>query len=246
VSARRAGEGILSATVVALIGIAILVALGTWQHDRLVWKEGLIASLDERLAAEPAPLPGAGIWPQLTPADEFRRVTATVDFLHDREALVYTTGSSLRRDISGPGYWVFVPARLGDGAVVMVDRGFVPESKRDRATRRDGDIVGPVAITGVMRWPERAGLFTPAADPAANLWFARDSLAIAAAKGLAEVAPFYIEQEGPLPPGGLPKPGRLQPSLPNNHFGYMLTWYGLAFALAGVYGAWLARRLRSA
>jgi surfeit locus 1 family protein len=239
VSVRRKGEGLWGPTVLVVAGVAMLIGLGTWQRERLVWKEALIATLQARLAAEPAPLPAAQTWATLTAAAEFRRVTATVTFLHDREALVYTSGSSLRRDISGPGYWVFTPARLADGAIVMVDRGFVPESRRDAAARRDGQVAGPVTVTGVLRWPETPGLFTPAADPAAGLWFARDSTAIAAAKGIAAVAPFYIDQESPVPAGGWPMPGRMSPMLANNHFGYMLTWYGLAAALAAVYGAWL-------
>jgi surfeit locus 1 family protein len=120
----------------------------------------------------------------------------------------------------------------------MVNRGFVPEGKQDPAARPAGQITGPVAMVGVLRWPERPGLFTPAGDPARNIWFARDSAAIAAAKGI-DAAPFYIELESPEPPGGLPHAGRLQPNLPNNHFGYALTWLGLAVVLVGVYAAWL-------
>jgi surfeit locus 1 family protein len=226
-------------TILVVAGVAVLITFGTWQRQRMAWKEGLIATLEARLAAEPTPLPPSQTWANLTAAEEFRRVAVTVTFVHDKEALVYTSGSSLRRDISGPGYKVFTPGRLAGGATVMVDRGFVPEARRDLATRRDGQTAGPVAITGVLRWPEPPGLFTPAADPAANLWFARDAPAIAAAKGMAAVAPFYIEQESPVPTGLLPMPGRLRPMLANNHFGYMLTWYGLAAALAAVYGAWV-------
>jgi surfeit locus 1 family protein len=93
-------------------------------------------------------------------------------------------------------------------------------------------------MIGVMRWPEKPGLFTPAGDPIRNMWFARDSDAIAAAKGLS-VAPFYVELESPDPPGGLPHAGRLHPNLPNNHLGYALTWLGLAAVLVGVYATWL-------
>jgi surfeit locus 1 family protein len=243
VSGRRTGEGLWAPTILSVAGFALLVLLGTWQRERLAWKEGMIAVLEARLAAAPEPLPTPPTWTQLTTADEFRRIAATVTFLHDKEALVYTSGSSLRRDISGPGYWVFTPAQTADGAVVMVDRGFVPEGRRTAASRRDGQVAGPIAITGVLRWPEKPGLFTPAADPAAGLWFARDTDAIAAAKGVA-TAPFYIEQESPVPPGGYPLPGRLEPRLPNNHFGYMLTWYGLAAALVAVYGAWLVSKRR--
>jgi surfeit locus 1 family protein len=127
----------------------------------------------------------------------------------------------------------------------MVNRGFVPDGRQKPATRPQGMIAGPVQIVGVMRWPERPGLFTPAGDPAKNLWFSRDSTAIAAAKGLGPVAPFYIEQEAPPAPGGLPRVGILKPSIPNNHLGYIFTWYGLAAVLAGTFAVWLVGRLRA-
>ena len=130
------------------------------------------------------------------------------EYLHDREALVYSVGSSLRAgEPTGPGYNVFTPARLLNGAVVMVNRGFVSEARRDPATRADGQIAGTVNVLGVIRWPDPPSMVTPAADPGRNLWFARDPTAIAAAKGL-EAAPFYIEQEFPLPAGGWPLPAR--------------------------------------
>jgi len=235
-------RGIIVPTVLALLGVAVLVALGTWQVERKAWKEGLIAAIEERLAAAPVPLPARPQWASLDPAkDEFRRVVFAATFLHDREALVYTTGSSLRPDVAGVGYWVFTPARLGDGSLVMVDRGFVPEGRRDPATRTEGQ-VGATEVVGVLRWPEPPGLFTPAGDPKANLWFSRDPTAIAAAKSVDPVAPFYVEQEGPVPPGGQPRPGKLKASLPNNHLGYAITWYGLAVVLVAVFAAWLKSR----
>ena len=89
-------------------------------------------------------------------------------------------------------------------------------------------------------------MFTPTAEPAKNLWFARDSTAIAQAKGLGDVAPFYVEQEAPPAPGGLPRAGTLQPTFPNNHLGYAITWYGLALVLAASFSVWLVGRLRGA
>jgi surfeit locus 1 family protein len=120
----------------------------------------------------------------------------------------------------------------------MINRGFVPDGRQDPLSRRDGAIAGPLDMVGVLRWPELPGLFTPNGDPGRNIWFARDPAAIAAAKGIA-AAPFYVELESPEPPGGLPHAGRLHPSLPNNHFGYAMTWLGLAAMLVGVYVAWL-------
>jgi surfeit locus 1 family protein len=243
VSARR---GLVVPSIAALCAFAVLVGLGTWQVQRKAWKDALIETVSERFAASPAALPPAAAWARLDPAaDEFRRVRFTGEFLNDKEALVFTTGSSLRGGDAGPGYWVFTPARVLD-RIVMVNRGFVPEDRKDPATRPQGRINGPAEIVGAMRWPEPPGLFTPTADPAKNLWFARDSTAIAQQKGLEAVAPFYVEQESPPAPGGLPRAGALQPSFPNNHLGYAITWYGLALVLAACFSVWLVGRLRGA
>ncbi len=234
-TARRSWLGLL---VPALIVFALLIALGTWQIQRKAWKEGLIAALTERLAASPQALPAAKTWPSLNRAsDEYRRVKFAAEFDYAHEALVYGAASAFRPDVSGPGYWVFTPARLRDGGVLFVNRGFVAEGHQDAKSRSGGDMAGTMEIVGVLRWGDRSW-FTPGDEPAKNLWFARDPAAIAAAKGLGAVAPFYVEQESPVPPGGLPQPGKLAVNLPDNHLQYAVTWYGLALVLAVVFIAW--------
>ena len=183
-------------------------------------------------------------------ADEYRRVRFTATFDNEREALVFAAASAFRPDVTGPGYWVFTPARLTDGSIVVVNRGFVPDDRRDPKSRPTGQLSGPVEIAGALRWPDERHWFTPTDDPAHNLWFTRDPAAIAAAKALESievaVAPFYVEQEAPTPPGGLPQPGKLVVSLPDNHLQYALTWYGLAAVLAAMFGVWAATSGRHA
>ena len=131
--------GVLIPSIAAAATFAVLLSLGLWQLDRKAWKEGLIATIGRRLSAPPVVLPAPATWPRRTAAeDEFLRVAMTAEFLNGREALVYTSGSALREGTSGPGYWVFTPARLSDGALLMVNRGFVPDGKQDPATRVDG------------------------------------------------------------------------------------------------------------
>jgi surfeit locus 1 family protein len=226
----------IGSLIAFLLALAVLIGLGTWQLQRKAWKEGLIATLTAQLAAPPIALPSPAAWPSLAPAsDEYRRVTFSAEFDNAKEALVYGAASAFRPDVFGPGYWVFTPARLADGGVLLVNRGFVPEGRQDPKSRPQGEISGPVAITGVMRWPENRHWFTPNDEPAQNLWFARDPAAIAAAKSLGTVAPFYVEQESPVPPGGLPEPGKVVVSLPDNHLQYAVTWYGLAIVLVVVF-----------
>ena len=237
-------RNIVTASIAAGVGLAILVSLGTWQLQRMAWKENLIATLDARIDQTPQPLPPRTEWASLHEADsEYSRVRFRASFLPG-EAYVYTAGSPLRPDVTGQGFWVFAPARLADGAVVLVNRGFVPTDRKDGATRTEGATNASVEIVGYMRWPERRGTFAPADDVKSNIFFARDPKAMAAVRGWTLDAPFYIDQELPEPPGGLPKPGRIEVKLPNNHWQYAITWYGLALALIGVYGAWLAGRLR--
>jgi surfeit locus 1 family protein len=244
IAARKRG-GALTATVLAVVCVTILIGLGIWQLDRKVWKENLIATVTSRIAQAPADLPPRANWPRLLQeGNEFSRVTFPAEFLEGQEALVYTAGSPFRPDVKGPGYWVFAPAQLAGGSLVLVNRGFIPLDKKDPATRPQGNLRGSIDIVGAMRWPETRGLFTPADDPKTNVWYLRDLKAIAAEKKWAIAAPFYIDQEGPVPPGGLPLPARIDVQLSNNHLQYAVTWFGLALGLAGVYVVWIVGRLR--
>jgi len=227
----------------ALLVFAVLIALGIWQIERKASKEALIAVLTERVAAPPQALPAAKDWTTLNRAsDEYRRVKFTASFDNASEALVFAAATAFRPDVTNPGDWVFTPARLNDGRLIVVNRGFVPDARRDPKSRPQGQIAEPIEIAGALRWPDERHWFTPSDDPARNLWFTRDPAGIAAAKGLDPkmVAPFYVEQEAPVPPGGLPQPGKLVIVLPDNHLQYALTWFGLAAVLAAVFGSWAA------
>jgi surfeit locus 1 family protein len=243
---RRRWGSLIIAFIVTVAVLALLLGLGTWQLQRLTEKEDIVAKLTQRLSAPPIALPPREAWPRMDAEhDEFQRVTFPAEFLHDQEALVYSSGSAFRPDVTGPGYWVFTPARLLGGSVIVVNRGFVPEARRDPASRAEGQVRGVVDMTGVLRWPEQRGRFMPADDPDQNQWFVRDHLAMAEAKGWGSVAPFSVDLETPVPPGGVPKPGKLQAKLPNNPLQYAITWYGLAGALVLVFGFWARQRLRS-
>jgi surfeit locus 1 family protein len=239
--------GLAVPTLFALAALVVFIGLGTWQIQRKAWKEALIDTLEQRLSAAAVDLPPPERWAKLDPADEeFRRVKFSAAFVPGVQALVYTSGSALRSDVSGPGYWVFAPARRAGGGLVTINRGFVPEGRQDPATRAGGELAGPVELVGVMRWPEPHGFFAPSDDPARNLSFVRDPIAIAAAKGWGEVAPFFIDLEAPQPSGGLPRAGALKVSLRNEHLQYAITWYGLAAVVIVMFAFWLRSRRSAA
>ncbi len=230
--------------------VAIFVGLGVWQLERRAEKHALIAALTERLAAAPVPLPPASEWNKLTPQkDGFRRVHFQATYDGRSDAMVFSSGSAVRDDISGPGTWAFMPARLHSG-IVVINAGFVQNTMQDRALQDRAVsrlVTGlPADLTGYIRFPERAGMLTPAASPAKRLWFTRDSLEMSRLLGWGEVAPFYIDLERPVPPNGTPSPGPLHVHLKDDHMQYAITWFALAGAVVVAFFVWLRGKRRSA
>jgi cytochrome oxidase assembly protein ShyY1 len=247
-TARR--RGVAGFGVFTLVMLALFIGLGVWQLQRRVEKHALIAALTERLAVAPGALPLPTQWSALTPArDEFRRVSFTAAYEQLPDAMVYSSGSAVREDISGPGTWAFLPARLPSGETVVVNAGFVPNTMQERSPQDRAVkplITGqPVMLTGYLRFPEKAGVLTPAENLARRLWFTRDHLAMAHALGWGEVAPFYIDLEQPVPASGIPKPGPLEVHLKDDHMQYAITWFALAGAVVIAFGAWLRAQRRT-
>ncbi|MBN9055798.1 MAG: SURF1 family protein [Rhizobiales bacterium] len=216
--------------------VAVFLALGTWQVQRLFWKLDLIARVESRVHADPVPAPGRAEWPSVDrEKDEYRRVTATGLFRHDRTVLVQAVTER------GAGFWVVTPLVLANGATILINRGFVPADKSAPEARLAGEIAaGPVAVTGLLRMTEPGGAFLRSNDPAADRWFSRDVAAIATAKGLADVAPYFIDADATPNPGGLPIGGLTVVAFRNSHLVYALTWYALAAMSAAA--AWRVLR----
>jgi len=249
---RRRGKAGFAAFT--LVMVAVCIGLGLWQLQRRVEKHALIAALDERLAAAPEALPQPAQWSALTPKrDEFRRVSFTATYVRLPDAMVYSSGSSVRNDVSGPGTWAFLPAQLAGSETVVVNAGFVQNTMQDRAQqdRAAGRLLTgqPVKLTGYLRFPEAAGALTPAENISKRLWFTRDHQAMARALGWNAdgkmVAPFYVDLESPAPESGIPKPGPLTVHLKDDHLQYAVTWFGLAAVMAIAFAVWWRAQRRA-
>ena len=242
---RGAGFGIFT-----LAMVAVFLGLGVWQLQRRVEKQALIAALTERLAAAPGALPQPAQWSALTPsADEFRRVRFSATYASGPDAMVYSSGSAVRDDIAGPGTWAFLPAQLPGGETVVVNTGFVQNTMQDRdqEDRAVKPLVTgePVTLTGYLRFPEAAGMLSPAENVTRRLWFTRDHLAMARMLGWGEVAPFYVDLEAPVPANGIPKPGPLDVHLKDDHMQYAITWFTLAGAVMIAFAVWMRGQRRA-
>lgn len=240
-------RGKLIALLVSLaVFCAGFVALGTWQVKRLAWKEDLIERVEARVKAAAVEAPRTADWPVVNAENnEYRHVRITGSFLHELSTKVQATTQL------GSGYWLMTPLRRADGSIVLINRGFIPQ--KDPDAQQLSLPSGVTTVTGLLRMSEPKGGYLRENDPAQNRWYSRDIQAIAQARGLAKVAPYFIdadasqesvydrtsEQGVRYPVGGL-----TVVSFPNNHLVYALTWYALALMTIGA-AVWVWREERT-
>jgi surfeit locus 1 family protein len=215
----------------------VLLGLGTWQLERLQWKEALIADRAARTSAPPIELPPPGPLSASALNDlDFHHAAASGEFLHDRE--MYLAARTMEGSV---GFQIVTPLRMGDGRVVLVNRGWVPDNRKEPAKRAAGQVAGTAAVDGAIRvprprsWMQRQ--LVPDNDPARNFWFWNDLAAMGAYAEIPpdKLVPVYLEAGPADNPGGLPIGGQTKVNLPNDHLQYAITWYALAVALAVIY-----------
>jgi surfeit locus 1 family protein len=214
----------------ACLACALFLALGTWQLQRRTWKLDLIARVEARVHAPAVPFPA---WHLQNPSEshdaEYLRVRLEGRYLPGRNTLVQANTRL------GPGFWVLTPLRSADGATVLVNRGFVPAEMRTRFQSETVVEDEAVTVTGLLRLSEPGGALLRDNRPDEDRWYSRDVPAIARARGLDRVAPWFVDAQ-PGTPGAAapdwPRAGLTVIAFPNNHLVYALTWYALALLCA--------------
>jgi len=183
--------------------------------------------VEERVRAAPIAAPGPSSWSLINAADDaYRRVRVTGHFIGGRPVLVQAVTEL------GGGYWVLAPFRTDDSFIILVNRGFVPGDQARTVMQARGQGAW-VSLTGLLRVTEPSGAFLKHNDPAADRWYSRDVAAIAAARGLGAVAPYFIDADASANRGDVPVGGLTVIAFANNHLVYALTWFGLAAMLLG-------------
>jgi surfeit locus 1 family protein len=221
----------LALPLTAFLATLILLGLGTWQMQRLAWKEGLIADREAGLSKAPTALPPLSVGDGEAEDYDFRTVVVEGVFRHDLEQIY---GAEARNGVLG--VHLLTPLVPDNGPAILIDRGWIPIVHVDPDTRFEGQLEGEVEIRGIARYraDDQPGLFTPENEPENNLWYSYDLEEMADAL-LIELSPIVIEADGTPNPGGFPIGGGTKITLTNNHLQYAITWYGLAIALIGVY-----------
>jgi surfeit locus 1 family protein len=234
--------------------LPMLLALGTWQLQRKVWKDGLQQQIDARRSAEPVTWRDLGASYLRNENVEYLRVRLEGTFDHATERYLYWPLPS------GQGWQVFTLFKPAGGEqTLFINRGWVPDALRQPGTRTAGRATGLTGVTGLVRAPETPGRFTPPNEPAKNIWYWRDLASMRAS--LNEAQPpqslsdlvlnpphltfdYAIDAEAePANPGGWPRGGTTNVRLSNRHLEYAFTWYALAATLIGVFCVFAYGRL---
>ena len=218
----------------AFLGLASLgfCALGLWQVQRLQWKHALIARVDSRVHAAAVPAPARAQWPAVNvDTSEYLRVAVTGEYLQGRDTRVQALTEL------GAGFWLLSPLRTDAGDIVLVNRGFLPADNTHPPAHPPA---GPVQVQGLLRLSEPGGGVLRRNQPSQQRWYSRDVAAIAAAHGLANTAPYFIDAD--RDPASVtcadcwPRGGMTVVSFRDHHLQYALTWFGLALLTA--FAAW--------
>lgn len=209
-------------TVLSLLCFAILIMFGNWQWARYEEKMSLKGAEPEWAEITGKTLPGT-----------------------ERIVYAYADGDAAWRQVTGfetPDGILFLPLTIN----YTIDPPSVVAAT-DSET---------LTLRGLWHPPQRRNAFTTPDDPEKGVYYSLDPERIAAslpADQAARLVPRVFEPETlirtdyPAPqavPNPLLQPGDSARLPPERHFGYAITWWGLAIALVGVYLAFHYQRGR--
>ena len=214
------------------------IMLGVWQVRRKQWKLGLIADLEQKTKSKPIPFPSD--LNELTKL-EYRSLSVTGAFDHSKELFIRPrhlikpdakkaadSGSLLSMRNNNIGMQVITPFFIPDlGITILINRGFIPNEKKDPKTRAEGQIEGLVNLTGILRHNEKRPPLVPKNNPHKGQFNYKDLNEIAELLG---TNPILLDAIDTVPNG--PIGGQTKVTLRDEHVQYAITWFSLAAVTA--------------
>ncbi|MGR3616045.1 MAG: SURF1 family protein [Paracoccaceae bacterium] len=211
--------------IFGLAGLIVLLSLGIWQVQRLMWKQGLLAEIDARIGSAPNALPGQ------PDAETYRFLPVEIQGIVGPEELHVL--SSIKQ--VGAVYRVISPFQTEDGRRILLDQGVIATTRKDEARPH-----GRAQVVGNLHWPDETDSFTPEPDVAKNIWFARDLETMAQALN---TEPLMVVAREPVVSGTFVTPNPIDSAgVPNDHLQYAFTWFSLAVIWAATIFFFLRRR----
>jgi surfeit locus 1 family protein len=224
----------LGPTVMTVCCVGILASLGTWQVQRMHWKNGIIAKLNASYEKS-SPISEAQLAEWSLQKDPLGYGSIQGRLQRNKSILL-----GPRTDDGRVGYHLLVPLDLEDGRTIIVNAGWVSDLWKDNTEDRLALLpMEPVTAQGVVHRPDWSS-FASKNSPANDMWFRGDIAEIAKAKDIAGPYPFvlYADNINPDLPDVEPHEERWLPR--NKHSQYAMFWYALGVVMIAVYGFYVA------
>lgn len=220
----------IAGILIATLAIAVFGNLGLWQLRRLDDRRAANARIEAGMTDEPAELLELLLGESDPLALAFRRVETPGQYLLDREVILQA------RSLNGQsGHEVLTPLLLGDGSVIIVDRGWVSI-----------DVEGPpvvgaeppsldVAVEGVLRETQEKGRFGPSEAASGTLErISRVDLERLGQQLEQPLQPVYLQLETQTPQqaGRYPIPLPTVTVSDGPHLSYAVQWFIFAAIVA--------------
>jgi cytochrome oxidase assembly protein ShyY1 len=205
-----------------------MINLAFWQLRRLHERRATNSQITEHVAQAAVPV-GDLLTPTTTPAEvagaAWRSVTASGSYDPANEVLIRNRSLD-----SNAGYHVVTPLRLGDGAAVLVNRGWVPlEQQAGHPPSVPRAPTGVVTVTGRIRVSQHKGRYFSPSDPAQGHL---DQLYRVDVPRIGRQVPYpllpaYLELQStqPAPAGARPVPIALPGLDEGPHLSYAIQWF---------------------
>lgn len=236
---RRSNIAIL---ILMILGIIVLCGLGTWQLQRLAWKNELINTVTKRSTAAPIDLSKAEkLWQSKKDID-YQAITLTGTYDAKKIAYFYTTWNGQS------GWDILLPVDLKDQRSIIVKAGFVPAALKERfvmPTAKSNVTFKALARNPLVQKPNSM-------MPDNNLnkgefyWRSYDELSkVLGNNGKRKFLPFLADAQQQLVDGKYPQSATTRIHFVNSHLQYAFTWFGLAATLFAVGSMFLYQRTKA-
>ncbi|MBA3589373.1 MAG: SURF1 family protein [Methylibium sp.] len=227
VSANARRWVVLLATLVA---VAVTARLGLWQLSRAAQKEAMQAGLQAR-----------GSLPALAPADLARSPETAADQHYRRITLggrwlaEHTVFLDNRQMNGRPGFFVLTPLEIAPGEAVLIQRGWAPRHRLDRALLPQVPTPsGAVSVSGRIAGPPGA-LYDFAEGEGGRLRQNIDLEGYGRETGLLLRPLTVMQSSDEAPHDGLLREWPLPAADVHKHYGYAFQWFALATLFTGLY-----------
>ena len=212
-------------SLIVIPSVIVMVMLGSWQLERLEWKEQFQKKIEKRQISEPII---ESYYDNTLDDIEHRKITFLGYYLYEFE---FHLVNRVYRGEAGIN--ILTPFKIsGAKKFILVNRGWAPLNYKNRAVTVGADGRKNIEITGSLYSIQEKAPLVPNNDSVNNTYFYIDPEKLGEVSGLSLDNKFYIKRStmhnSVYPVGHSP----WKKSSQKHHLFFAITWYSLSVLLS--------------